>query len=343
MRVLLTGGAGYIGTHTILELLAEGHEICVLDNYSNSSPEALKRVRSLSNQDFKAVEADIRDRAALLTAFENFRPEAVIHFAGLKAVGEAEKYPLTYYDTNISGTLVLLDVMTQTNCSRIIFSSSATVYGEPDYLPIDETHPLKASNVYGRTKLMAEQIISDWSHSNPGTSCVLLRYFNPVGSHESGRIGEDPKDTPNNLMPYISQVAVGRRSHLEIFGSDYETRDGTGERDYIHVVDLARAHVAALGYAAMHGGTDVFNIGTGRGSTVIEMLAAFSKACGTELPFKVVPRRAGDIAACLADPSKANRLLGWKAKHDMNDMTKSCWKWQSQNPTGYTKKNQEKE
>ncbi|AYE88255.1 UDP-glucose 4-epimerase GalE [Sulfitobacter sp. D7] len=335
MRVLLTGGAGYIGTHTILELLAQDHEICVVDNFSNSSPEALKRVRSLSNRDFKVIQVDIRDRNVLLTAFEDFRPEAVIHFAGLKAVGEAEEHPLMYYDTNINGTLVLLDVMTQTNCSRIIFSSSATVYGEPDYLPIDEDHPLKASNVYGRTKLMAEQIISDWTRSNAGTSGVLLRYFNPVGSHESGRIGEDPKDIPNNLMPYISQVAVGRRSHLEVFGTDYKTRDGTGERDYIHVVDLAAAHVAALDYAEAHSGTDVFNIGTGKGSTVLEMLAAFSKACGKELPFKNVPRRAGDIAACFSDPSKANRLLGWKATHGMEDMTKSCWKWQSQNPNGY--------
>lgn len=335
MQVLLTGGAGYIGTHTILELLAQGHEICVLDNFSNSSPEALKRVRSLSNRDFETIEADIRDRDALLTAFEDFRPEAVIHFAGLKAVGEAEEHPLMYYDTNINGTLVLLDVMTQTNCSRMIFSSSATVYGDPDYLPIDEDHPLKARNVYGRTKLMAEQIISDWTRSNAGTSSVLLRYFNPVGSHESGQIGEDPSDIPNNLMPYMSQVAIGRRPHLEVFGTDYDTRDGTGERDYIHVVDLARAHVAALDYASDRSGTDVFNIGTGRGSTVMEMLAAFSKACGRELPYNNAPRRAGDIAACLADPNKANRLLGWKTTRNLEDMTSSCWKWQSQNPEGY--------
>lgn len=334
-RVLLTGGAGYIGTHTLLELLAQGHEICVVDNYDNSSPEALVRVRRLANHDFKVVEADIRNRDALLAAFEEFRPDAVVHFAGLKAVGEAEAKPLAYYDTNITGTLVLLDVMGATGCNRIIFSSSATVYGEPDYLPIDEGHPLRAGSVYGRTKLMAEQILTDWSRANAGTASVLLRYFNPVGAHASGTIGEDPKDIPNNLMPYIAQVAVGRREYLSVFGDDYDTRDGTGERDYIHVVDLARAHVAAVDYAMENTGTEAFNIGTGTGSTVKEMLVAFSQACGRELPSRIAPRRPGDIAACLADPAKANRILGWQASHGMEDMTQSAWKWQSENPNGF--------
>lgn len=336
-KVLLTGGAGYIGTHTLLELLAQGHEICVVDSFANSSPEALDRVRRLANHNFEVVEADIRDRNALLSAFENFKPEAVIHFAGLKAVGEAEEKPLAYYDTNITGTLVLLDVMTATDCKRIIFSSSATVYGEPDYLPIDEEHPLRATSVYGRTKLMAEQILADWCRAHDGSSNVLLRYFNPVGAHASGSIGEDPQGTPNNLMPFIAQVAVGRRDHLMVFGDDYETRDGTGLRDYIHVVDLARAHVAALNYAMAHVGTDVFNIGTGDGSTVLEMLAAFSHACGRELPYKIAPRRPGDIAACLADPTKANRILNWQTTHGMDEMTHSTWKWQSENPNGFGK------
>ena len=334
-RVLLTGGAGYIGTHTLLELLAQGHEICVVDNFANSAPEGLARVRRLANHDFKVVEADIRNRDSLLAAFEDFRPEAVIHFAGLKAVGEAEVKPLAYYDTNISGTLVLLDVMGATGCGRIIFSSSATVYGEPDYLPIDEDHPLRASSVYGRTKLMAEQILTDWCSANAGTASVLLRYFNPVGAHASGSIGEDPRDIPNNLMPYIAQVAVGRRPHLSVFGNDYATRDGTGERDYIHVVDLARAHVAAVDYAMKQTGTEAFNIGTGNGSTVMEMLAAFSRACGRDLPYKIAPRRPGDIAVCLADPTKANRVLGWRATHDMEAMTQSTWKWQLENPNGF--------
>jgi UDP-glucose 4-epimerase len=335
-RVLLTGGAGYIGTHTLLELLAQGHEICVVDNFANSSPEGLARVRRLANHDFHVVEADIRNRDALLAAFEDFRPEAVIHFAGLKAVGEAEAKPLAYYDTNITGTLVLLDVMEATGCGRMIFSSSATVYGEPDYLPIDEDHPLRAGSVYGRTKLMAEQILTDWARAHAGASNVLLRYFNPVGAHASGTIGEDPQDIPNNLMPFIAQVAVGRRAHLSVFGDDYDTRDGTGERDYIHVVDLARAHVAAVDYAMGHDGTEVFNIGTGTGSTVMEMLAAFSKACGRDLPYKIVPRRAGDIAAYYGDPTKAERLLGWRATHGIGEMSSSTWKWQSENPNGFT-------
>lgn len=280
MRVVLTGGAGYIGSHTLLELLALGHEICVIDNYANSSPVALERVRQLSNRDFRAEEADIRDRDRMAAILTGFRPEAVIHFAGLKAVGEGEAMPVAYYDTNITGTLALLEAMDAAGCDKIIFSSSATVCGDPDYLPYDEAHPCRPTNVYGRTKHMAEQILADRVRARPGSGAVLLRYFNPVGAHKSGRIGEDPQGIPNNLLPFIAQVAVGRRDRLAIFGDDYDTRDGTRLRDYIHVVDLARAHVAALDHAAGHAGTEVFNIGTGDGTTVKEMLAAFEQACG---------------------------------------------------------------
>lgn len=335
MRVLLTGGAGYIGSHTLLELLAGGHEIQVVDNFANSSPEALLRVRGLSNRDFGISRADVRDRDALSAVFEAFRPEAVIHFAGLKAVGEGEAKPLEYYETNVAGTVNVLEAMKASGCGRIVFSSSATVYGEPEYLPLDEAHPCRPASVYGRTKHVAEQIIGDWARAHPGSGGAILRYFNPVGAHESGRIGEDPHDVPNNLMPFISQVAVGRREKLSIFGEDYDTRDGTGLRDYIHVVDLARAHAAALDYVAAHEGLDVFNIGSGEGHTVREMLKSFSAACGRDLPFQISPRRAGDVAASLADPSKANRLLGWRAERGLDEMTASAWRWQSGNPNGY--------
>jgi UDP-glucose 4-epimerase len=268
-------------------------------------------------------------------AFTDFRPDAVIHFAGLKAVGEGEAKPVEYYDTNITGTLALLAAMDASGCKRIIFSSSATVYGDPDYLPLDENHPCRPASVYGRTKYMAEQILTDWCRARPESSNVLLRYFNPVGAHASGRIGEDPQGIPNNLMPFIAQVAVGRREKLAIFGDDYDTRDGTGMRDYIHVVDLARAHVAALDYTAKHAGTDVFNIGTGDGSTVKEMLAAYAKACGHHIPYTVTPRRPGDIAACYANPAKANSLLGWQAVHKLEAMCASSWKWQEGNPEGF--------
>lgn len=335
MRVVLTGGAGYIGTHTLVELLGLGHQVCVVDNFANSSPESLRRVRGISGQDFESVEADIRDTDAMRDILRNFQADAVIHFAGLKAVGEGEEKPVSYYDCNVGGTVSLLAAMDAAECRRIIFSSSATVYGDPDYLPLDEEHPCRPANVYGRTKYMAEQILSDWCRARPGTSTVLLRYFNPVGAHESGRIGEDPQGIPNNLVPFIAQVAVGRREKLAVFGDDYDTRDGTGLRDYIHVVDLARAHVAALTYAAAHEGTEVFNIGTGDGVTVKEMLAAYSQACGRDLPYAIVPRRPGDIAACYADSSKAARLLGWTAKYDLEAMCGSSWNWQSNNPEGY--------
>lgn len=335
MRVVLTGGAGYIGSHTLVELLARGHEALVIDNYANSAPEALARVRRIAGRDFRIEEADVRDPAAMDRILGSFRPEAVIHFAGLKAVGEGEEKPLDYYDTNVGGTLVLLRAMAAAGCGRIVFSSSATVYGDPVYLPYDEAHPCAPTNVYGRTKWMAEQVLADWARATPGSAAVLLRYFNPVGAHESGLIGEDPQGIPNNLMPFIAQVAVGRRAKLGVFGADYDTRDGTGLRDYLHVVDLARAHVAALDHAAGTPGTSVFNIGTGEGTTVKEMLAAFSAACGRELPFEILPRRPGDLPAYYADPARARAVLGWQARHGLAEICASTWKWQSGNPRGY--------
>lgn len=335
MRIVLTGGAGYIGSHTLIELLAAGHEICVVDNYVNSTPEVLVRVENLAGRGFRVEQVDIRDRPALDRIFQDFRPGAVIHFAGLKAVGEGEREPLSYYDVNVNGTLSLLAAMDGCDCRSIIFSSSATVYGDPEYLPFDEAHPCRPVNVYGRTKYMSELVLSDWARATPDAGAVILRYFNPVGAHESGEIGEDPHDVPNNLMPFITQVAVGIRDRLAIFGDDYDTRDGTGERDYIHVVDLARAHVAALAHVSANTGADVFNIGAGAGTTVLEMLAAFSRACGRELPYQIVARRPGDIDAYFADATKAKNSLGWSAQLSLDDMCASSWKWQSRNRTGY--------
>ena len=335
MRVLVTGGAGYIGSHTLLELMAQDHEVCVLDNYSNASPLVLERVRSLSNGTVTEVRGDVRDAAVLDQVMTDFAPDTVIHFAGLKAVGESTEKPLEYYDVNVGGTLALLHAMRRAGCKRIIFSSSATVYGEPDYLPYDEAHPTRPASVYGRTKRMAEQVLGDWADSDPAASAVLLRYFNPVGAHASARIGEDPQDIPNNLMPYIAQVAVGKRESLQIFGDDYDTPDGTGLRDYIHVVDLARAHVAAVEYAASNTGARAFNIGTGQSYSVHDMVAAFAKASGRAIPTKVTGRRAGDIAAMQADPTRANQELGWQASHDLADMAASTWAWQKNNPDGY--------
>ena len=335
MRVLVTGGAGYIGSHTLLELLGQAHEVCVLDNYCNSSPVALDRVRALSNGTVTAVDGDVRNPVTLDQVMTGFAPDIVMHFAGLKAVGDSMRDPLGYYDVNVGGTRALLHAMDVAGVRRIIFSSSATVYGDPEYLPYDEDHPTNPTSVYGRTKLAAESLLTDWNQANGDTSAVMLRYFNPVGAHPSARIGEDPSDTPGNLMPFIAQVAVGKRDSLQIFGDDYDTPDGTGERDYIHVVDLARAHVAALDYALDHTGTRAFNIGTGQSYSVRQMVAAFEKACGKSIACTVAPRRAGDIAAMQADPTRANVELGWKATHDIVDMAQSTWDWQSQNPDGY--------
>ncbi|MCK0097034.1 UDP-glucose 4-epimerase GalE [Yoonia sp. F2084L] len=335
MRVLVTGGAGYIGSHTLLELMAQGHEVCVLDNYSNATPEVLTRVRALSNGIVHDYVGDVRDANKLDEVMQDFQPEAVIHFAGLKAVGESTEKPLYYYDVNVGGTLTLLHAMERAGCKRLIFSSSATVYGEPVYLPYDEAHPTNPTSVYGRSKLMAEHILTDWIAAHPDRTAVLLRYFNPVGAHPSAQIGEDPKDIPNNLMPFIAQVAVGKRDALQIFGDDYDTPDGTGLRDYIHVVDLARAHVAAIRYAEQATGARHFNIGTGQSYSVRDMVAAFERACGKTIATKQVARRAGDIAAMQADASRANAELGWKATHNLDDMTASTWAWQSANPDGY--------
>ncbi|MDX8349943.1 UDP-glucose 4-epimerase GalE [Cognatiyoonia sp. IB215446] len=335
MRVLVTGGAGYIGSHTLLELMAQGHEVCVFDNYSNATPEVLARVRALSNGNVSDVTGDVRDPAKLDEVMQNFAPEAVIHFAGLKAVGESTEKPLLYYDVNVSGTLALLHAMDRAGCRKIIFSSSATVYGDPVYLPYDEAHPTNPTSVYGQTKLIAEQMLTAWTSAQPDTSAVLLRYFNPVGAHASSRIGEDPKDIPNNLMPFIAQVAVGKRDALTVFGDDYDTPDGTGKRDYIHVVDLARAHVAALDYAVKNTGARPFNIGTGESYSVRDMVAAFERSSGRAIPTKLAGRRAGDIAEMQANADRAKAELGWQATHDLDAMTSSTWEWQSANPSGY--------
>lgn len=334
MRVLVTGGAGYIGSHTLLELLGAQHETCVVDNYSNSAPEALDRVARLNNQSFVRVTADIRDEEALAATCRAFRPEAVIHFAGLKAVGESVEKPILYYENNLQGTITLLKAMQEVGCRRILFSSSATVYGVPQYLPYDEAHPCAPINPYGRTKFFIEEMLRDWTTSERGASAVLLRYFNPVGAHVSGLIGEDPTDIPNNLMPCISQVAVERRPLLRIFGNDYDTPDGTGVRDYIHVVDLARAHVAAVDYVARNVGAEAINVGTGKGASVLEVIRAFEEVSGRKIPYEFAPRRPGDVAVSVADPSKANRLLFWEAEHDLLDMCRSTWTWQAQSTNG---------
>jgi UDP-glucose 4-epimerase len=335
LRVLVTGGAGYIGSHTLLQLLGAGHDVCVFDNFANSSPEALARVRQLTNRDFASIAGDIRSADALDAAMAAFRPDAVIHFAGLKAVGESTEKPLLYYDNNVVGSAQLLAAMDRAGCRKIVFSSSATVYGDPHYLPLDEEHPIGPTNPYGRTKAMIEEMIRDWSAASPEASAVMLRYFNPVGAHESGRIGEDPQGVPNNLMPYVAQVAVGRRAALSIYGDDYATRDGTGERDYIHVVDLAVAHMAALEYAVGMTGCEAINIGTGAGTTVKELVAAYARAAGRPIAAHVTARRAGDVAASYAATEKARTLLGWTASLDIDAMCGSSWHWQSSNPDGY--------
>lgn len=335
MKILVTGGAGYVGSHTLLQLLRDQHRVLVLDNYSNSSPEALKRVKQLTKADFEICEGDIQDANLLSEAFGDFKPDAVIHLAGLKAVGESNERPLEYYAQNVSGSIELLKAMQRNNCRSIVFSSSATVYGEAKYLPYDEHHPLHPTNPYGRTKYFIEEIIRDWTVSWKDASALLLRYFNPVGADASGCIGEDPNGIPNNLVPYISQVAIGRLQQLNVFGADYDTRDGTGERDYIHVEDLARAHLAAIKFASISKGCEAVNVGTGRSITVIEMLSAFELASGRVVPYKIVPRREGDVASSLAAVDKAERLLGWKAKLDIADMCRTTWNWQSANPSGY--------
>ncbi|WP_257252845.1 UDP-glucose 4-epimerase GalE [Endozoicomonas sp. SESOKO3] len=334
-KILVTGGAGYIGSHTCLELLNDGYEIVVLDNLSNSHQESLRRVQEITGKTLEFVNGDIRDRALLDTLFQQHDFEAVIHFAGLKAVGESCEIPLDYYDNNVYGTLVLCQAMQAARVKRIVFSSSATVYGDPATLPITEDFPLSATNPYGRSKLMVEEVLGDLFKSDTDWSIALLRYFNPAGAHPSGRIGEDPNDIPNNLMPYVSQVAIGKLEKLRVFGDDYPTVDGTGVRDYIHVVDLSLGHVKAIEKLRTTKGVHIWNLGVGKGCSVLEIVAAFEKASGQNVPYEITPRRSGDIAACYANPERALNQLGWKAERGLEDMVTDAWRWQSENPNGY--------
>lgn len=335
MKILVTGGAGYIGSHTCVELLQAGYEVAVVDNLSNSKEESLKRVQEISAQGLEFYKVDLNDRDALSAVFGRAPIDAVIHFAGLKAVGESVAMPWHYYHNNVAGTLVLCDVMKEYGVKNLVFSSSCTVYGEPHKVPITEDFPLSATNPYGRSKLMIEEILRDLWVADHTWNIALLRYFNPVGAHHSGRIGEDPNGIPNNLLPYISQVAVGRLAELSVFGNDYPTSDGTGVRDYIHVVDLAIGHLRALEKLETDPGVVTYNLGTGRGNSVLEVVAAFEQACGKNIPYKIVPRRSGDIAAAYADPSKAQKELGWTAVKDLGEMCEDIWRWQSLNPNGY--------
>lgn len=335
-KILITGGAGYIGSHTALELLNKGYEVVVYDNLSNSSQESLRRVEELTGKKVAFYEGDILDKEALTAMFKAENVDAVIHCAALKAVGESVQKPLEYYHNNITGTLSLMGVMDEVGVKNIVFSSSATVYGSPEEMPITEACPKGAcTNPYGWTKSMMEQIMTDVQKAKPDWNVILLRYFNPVGAHKSGRIGEDPKGIPNNLMPYISQVAVGKLEKLGVFGDDYDTPDGTGVRDYIHVVDLALGHVKALKKIEEKAGVKVYNLGTGNGYSVLDMVKAFGKACGKEIPYQIKPRRPGDIAACYADPAKAKEELGWVAERGLDEMCEDSWRWQSNNPEGY--------
>ena len=336
MSILVTGGAGYIGSHTVIELLNAGYEVVVLDNLVNSSKESLKRVEEITGKKVTFYEGDIADRELLKKMFEAENIDSCIHFAGLKAVGESVSKPLEYYSNNISGSLVLFDEMRNHNVKNIIFSSSATVYGDPAFVPITEECPMgEITNPYGRTKAMLEQILTDIQKADPEWNVILLRYFNPIGAHKSGKIGENPNGIPNNLMPYITQVAVGKLKELGVFGNDYDTPDGTGVRDYIHVVDLARGHVKAIEKFRENKGVLIYNLGTGHGYSVLEVVHAFEKACGKKIPYEIKPRREGDIATCYCNPQKAAEELGWKAEYGIEEMCADSWKWQSMNPNGY--------
>ena len=335
MKVLVTGGMGYIGSHTCIQMIEAGMTPVILDNLYNSKASVLERVEKVSGVKPVFVQGDIRNKDLLVSTMQQQGIEAVIHFAGLKAVGESVQKPLEYYDNNVNGTLVLVAAMREAGVKSLVFSSSATVYGDPASVPITEDFPTSATNPYGRSKLMVEECLTDFQKANPDWSITLLRYFNPVGSHPSGELGEDPQGIPNNLMPFVSQVAVGRREFLSVFGSDYPTKDGTGVRDYIHVMDLADGHVAALNRVGQQAGLHIYNLGTGNGYSVLDMVKAFEKACGKPVPYKLVERRPGDIAECWADPSKAQNDLGWKAVRTLDEMTQDTWRWQSHNPQGY--------
>lgn len=334
-QILVTGGAGYIGSHTVVQLLEAGAQVIVLDNLCNSKREVINRIEKITGRRPEFVVGDIRDRALLRAVFNNHKIDSVIHFAGLKAVGESVQKPLEYYDNNVSGSLVLFEEMARAGVKSLVFSSSATVYGDPASVPITEDFPLKTTNPYGQSKLMVEDILRDLHKSDDSWKIALLRYFNPVGAHESGLIGEDPSGIPNNLMPFVAQVAVGKRAKLAVFGNDYPTPDGTGVRDYIHVDDLASGHLAAISALKKQGGLITVNLGTGRGYSVLEMIQAFEKASGKQVAFEIINRRPGDIAACYANPLKAKELLGWVALHDINRMCVDAWRWQSTNPMGY--------
>ena len=334
--ILVTGGAGYIGSHTLIELINNNFEVVVIDNLANSSRESLRRVEQITGHEIPFIEADVRDQSALDDIFTTYDIDSVIHFAGLKAVGESVAKPLEYYDNNLVSTLALLEAMRKHSVKQLVFSSSATVYGSPSELPLRETSTVGVglTNPYGKTKYMIEQIIQDYCAADPAFEATILRYFNPVGAHESGQIGEDPNGIPNNLLPYVAQVAVGKLQSVGVFGNDYDTPDGTGVRDYIHVVDLARGHVAALQH--MKAGASIYNLGTGSGTSVLEIIKAFSKACERDLPYEIKPRRAGDIAACYAACSKAERELGWRAELSIEQACADSWRWQSQNPNGFS-------
>nr|PZN07929.1 MAG: UDP-glucose 4-epimerase GalE [Caldicoprobacter oshimai] len=335
MSILVTGGAGYIGSHTCVELLNAGYNIVVVDNFSNSKPEALRRVKEITGKDFKVYAVDLLDRDGLDKVFSENDIQAVIHFAGLKAVGESVAIPLKYYYNNITGTIILCEVMQKHGVKKIVFSSSATVYGKPKSVPIKEDFPLCPTNPYGRTKYMIEEILRDVYVADNEWGIILLRYFNPIGAHESGRIGEDPNGIPNNLMPYITQVAVGKREKLYVFGNDYDTHDGTGVRDYIHVVDLAKGHLKALEKVMTSSGVDVYNLGTGMGYSVLDVVKTFERVNGVKIPYVITGRRPGDVDKCYADPTKAYKELGWKAEKNLEDMCRDSWNWQKNNPNGY--------
>ena len=341
MKILVTGGAGYIGSHTCVELLNNDYEVVVVDNLYNSCEEALRRVEKITGKTLTFYEGDLLDQDMLETVFEKERPEAVIHFAGYKAVGESVEKPIEYYHNNLTGTLLLCDTMRKFDCKKMVFSSSATVYGDPAFVPITEDCPKGViTNPYGQTKSMIEQILTDIQVSDPEWNVTLLRYFNPIGAHSSGLIGEDPKGIPNNLVPYIARVAVGKLEKLGVFGDDYDTPDGTGVRDYIHVVDLAAGHVQALRH--MKPGVSIYNLGTGHGYSVLDVVKAYSKACCKDIPYEIKPRRAGDISTCYSDPSKAKRELGWEAKYGIEEMCRDSYHWQSMNPDGYQTSQEQK-
>ncbi len=335
MKILVTGGAGYIGSHTCVELLNAGYEVVIVDNFSNSKPVVLERIREITGKDFSFYEIDITDKEAFRKVFEEHKLDAAIHFAGYKAVGESVSLPLMYYRNNLVSTFALCELMSEYNVKKLVFSSSATVYGVPKTVPIKEDFPLSTTNPYGATKLMIEGILRDLYTSDNDWSIALLRYFNPIGAHKSGKIGEDPSGIPNNLMPYISQVAIGKRECLSVFGDDYNTVDGTGVRDYIHVVDLAQGHLKAVEKVMRDKGVDAYNLGTGNGYSVLQMVKAFEKASGRTVNYKIAPRRSGDVAECFADPAYAKEKLGWSAVYELDTMCEDAWRWQKNNPNGY--------